>query len=253
MGKRLLVVDWDYFVPYRDRTPDGAITDEVFLWDWGHREAPLFINGLWSFRAAAFLRANRPLPDTSGLETTFWGRFQFRPTAKLFYCESNAMAASPAVSGQRIKWSDVVLYDAHHDSGYRERTFVDYIRTVHNGKFSCENWMLLYRAIGATLRVRYPAWRAWALDPVNGEPIPPIQVDRQVDDGQPDPEPFDRIVVCRSGAWTPPWLDEKFALFVTSAPVKTKIPLGEIAVRPFVMSDAEQIAAFLHRGKEIVT
>jgi hypothetical protein len=64
--------------------------------------------------------------------TGFWDRFTL-DTDVLLVADSNAYAGP-------LAWEDayeeVVVFDAHHDSGYRQ-TFADYLAT---GDFTCEDW-----------------------------------------------------------------------------------------------------------------
>ena len=243
----LLAVDWDSFFVNPWGEPDPAKRrKDWMMFDWGHKEAPFFIEHVWTGRASGFLTAGLPLPDLDGRQDTFWERFKISKGAKLFYADSNACAVNPRITGKVRNWDDVWLYDAHHDSGYqgrglneRERwTAVRHLLQV--GQWSCEDWMIVYAAMGAQLHVRYPQWRAWAMD---GEPEPMVEVDRQVDDGSTPDVTFDRVFVCRSGAWVPPWLnmDERFEAFVNAAPVKERIDVqpGGTTPREYSQEAAE--------------
>jgi len=194
----LLVIDWDYFFPSPGDDP---------LFDWGHSESSeIYHDVIWTARAAGLQSAGRALPMTTGQEHTFWQRFRISRSATVYIADSNVQACAPAVM-QRVR--HVWLYDAHHDSGYRGRADLRSLTRV--GEFTCENWTIAYWLKRATIHMRYPSWRSYALDL---EPEPPIDVDRQVDDGAPVPEMFSRIFICRSSAWVPPWLDTAFTTFV---------------------------------------
>lgn len=225
----LLVVDWDQFFPNPWGDPEYHGDDEL-LYDWGHRESPFFIDAIWSSRANGFLMNDVPLPALNGLQDTFWQRFTFAPDTQLFYGESNSQAVSMEITGnsRQRTFRQVWLYDAHHDSGYRGE---DPLTMARAGRWTCEDWMVLYAAIGGWLHMRYPTWRAWAL---KGEPKPIVPVDRKVDDGQPNPVVFNRIFVCRSSAWVPPWagMDEQFQAFIDAAPVKKRRCLNEDGLPP---------------------
>lgn len=219
--KRLLVVDWDYFFPNVERPEDGQYM-EFMLYDWGHQEGSnVMLNHIWISRAATFKRTGLPIPTTSGLETAFWSRFRFSNKAELFFAESNSRAASGEVErGIEAVW----LFDAHHDAGYKGQV----LDVLERGTVSCEDWMLAYR--NNELHVRYPKWRHYASEV---EPTPLINVDRQVDDEEPLPQLFHRVFVCRSGAWTPPWVDDKFIDFIAACPVQQRHNLDGIEAREF--------------------
>jgi len=229
----LLAVDFDSFFPNPLGSPDRNVND--MLYDWGHRENTFFIEMIWGARAQTFLLNGVPLPDLNGLEQSFWPRFRFTRNARLFYADSNACAVSRELTGRRRLWESVWLYDAHHDSGYKQNESA--YELLSAGAWACENWMVLYAGMGAELHVRYPQWRAWALD---AEPQPVVRVDRAVDDGSTPDVVFDRVFVCRSGAWVPPWhdIDARFEQFVACAPVRHKqdVQPGGVRRRDFDLS-----------------
>lgn len=217
----LLVIDWDYFFP----TPElgHADTQTALSFDWGHRESPFFVNDVWTLRAAEFLARDLPLPQVNVAWRTFWDRLRIAEDATLYYADSNVHALDQRImAGVDELW----LFDAHHDCGY-DRTIDRRLLVRRQATFTCENWMLAYARLGVDLHVRYPAWRSYAL---KVEPRPLIAVDRRVDTGAITPSGFttltgwpmlarfDRIYVCRSGAWVPPWADEAFDSFLQLAP-----------------------------------
>lgn len=196
----LLSVDWDYFVPSIDRE---------FVLGAAEGFSDDMIDALWDARAAHLLAAELPLPGTSGEEDSFWRRFRIAPDAPLFYADSHAQAAHPML---RRRYEAVWNFDAHHDAGY-EGQLDDVFRL---GWVGCANWMCYYYLRGAALHVRYPTWRGDAL----WRELPPLcPVEREIDDGGETAMIFDAVFVARSGALTPPWLDEIFRRFVEAAPV----------------------------------
>jgi hypothetical protein len=236
---KLLVVDWDFF--FMDKA--GSDDREALLYDWGHREAPFFIETLWPNRAEGFIGNNLPLPGTTGEEIGFWNRFRFDPHAKLYFAESNSRAINTTIVSATDYFTQVWLYDAHHDAGYRHNGQTVRKLTTE-GRWTCEDWMVLYSAIGAKLHVRYPTWKTWAFEM---EPKPMVRVDRKFDDGKPPaldrrPITFDRVFVCRSGAWVPSWLDANFKQFIDACPVQDRTCLdGELPRREFSLEE-------VHRG-----
>jgi hypothetical protein len=236
----ILSLDWDTF--FHDRANDP---EQWNLYDWGHCESRSFIEEAWEVRAAGFLSHDMPLPGTTGEEDDFWTRFRIKRTGKLVYCESHALMSMPRKTlGLRSVAGGVLwTYDAHHDLGYgnyrseaddQERT----LETEVGDRWNCENWGLLWYLGGAEIHVRYPTWR----DP-DDEVKPFVNVDIQVDavDNRPSVE-FDRVFVCRSGAWTPSWLDESFFAFVERAPIDCKINLDGVTPRTLDLTLAEHIA-----------
>lgn len=198
----LLVVDWDYFFP---TVPPK---DSPFLFDWGHSETnPLYYEIVWPFRAGDFKAHGLPLPPLSGDELTFWSRVSVAPEASLFLADSNSFAAHAQVrAGVRSVW----LFDAHHDSGYHKS-----LKQLFRAKtLSCEDWTFAYFGV-ADVHVRYPPWHKTAFQ---SDPAPTIPgIDRQTYRRREKLPRFDKVFVCRSPAWTPPWHDKAFDRFVADA------------------------------------
>nr|WP_071676983.1 hypothetical protein [Thermus brockianus] len=196
MRMRLLVVDFDYFFP----VPQDPGHPEAHLYAWGHFETPYYLQDVWEARAWAFLLRGLPLPQAQGWEG-FWERFRFAPEAQLFYADSNALAFHPRV---RAGVEEVVLFDAHHDAGYRSL----------GEEPACDDWMVFYARQGARLTLYYPPWRDPSL-----EPEPQVPVVRLLDPGGKVEGVFHRAFLCRSGAWVPSWVDPSFFAFLEAAPL----------------------------------
>lgn len=244
----LLVIDWDTF--FDDALEGGTYnkTDRApLLFDWSKGESPLYQEMLWPGRAAVFLSYRFALPGLTGQQIGFWDRFtgHIAPRAKLFYADSNALAASRKIVTQRSRFDDVWLFDAHHDAGYvKERERGHAVgKLIRGGSWDCGNWSVLYWVIGARLHARYPTWKTRVFD-LEVEPIVPV--DRQFDDGTlPLDVSFDRIFVCRSSGWVPPWNnhDQQFLDFVEAAPVTSKTCLQSVTPRAFDMAQVQAEAA----------
>lgn len=226
----LLSVDWDFFFPVPASGPDS------FLYDWGHQEAPFFITGpLWPIRASVFWQIGRDLPGLSGDQVGFWDRFRIADGATLYLAESHSAAAEGDV---RSGITHVSSFDAHHDLGYRDTD----LRAVVAGTVSCGAWALFYALSGADVRVRYPAWMSDPLDRDPLTPACPVPVDRATADPAETLPVFDRVFVCRSGAWVPPWHDDAFLAFVAACPVADTVDLdpGGFPLTPWPWQDAAQ-------------
>jgi hypothetical protein len=236
----MLSIDWDFFFEKLEDSSQPEFMKQWGLYDWGHKEAPFFINGpLWTVRAGAFIRHNIPLPMTTGDEETFWGGFKFAKNAKLHIAESHSSIGHLLSGGNNI-WS----YDAHHDMGY-EQIDNPYDHFDESGEVSCDNWALLSHLYGTNVHIRYPRWRHYAMEfePIGNQKAMDA-VDRQVDDGSIPNIEFDTVFLCRSGAWTPPWVDEQFFNFVDMSPVKKKnwLDKKEALERHWDIEQAEKIA-----------
>lgn len=212
--RRALVVDFDFFFHNVGMSLAPDRRPEWLLFDWCSTEIggvdkfadPYVGSQLWRSRALSFLSNDLPLPTAEGWQT-FWDRFPGLDQVPMVYCDSNQYSAPQwFLPGDGARWDRIDLYDAHHDSGYDDRPQVD-----------CGNWMAAHRTLGtADLRVHYPQWRP-AVD-YTGEKAPRIRVQRRIDDAAPVRVRYDRVMVCRSGAWVPSWCDPAFAEFIALYP-----------------------------------
>jgi hypothetical protein len=235
----LLSVDWDFFCPTSNEPGVSG------LYDWGHRDAgQLFLEYLWYPRAAAFKVNNVPLPDTSGEELTFWNRFRFKEGCKLYFADSHVCAYDEQV---RDSVFNVVNFDAHHDGGYNT-SIRDILKTQ---RVDCGSWMVAYHLQGCHVQTVYPKWKEWAM---KAEPKPAIpKMVRRVDGSKTMPANFmvfDRIFVCRSGGWSPSWLDDKFFKFLADCPIKDQIDIG-LTPRTFDQKQYEEHVAQLSDFRKI--
>lgn len=215
----LLVVDFDFFFPNR-----SFDVQQWQLWDWAHNEKyPHEFQNLilWPTRAASFISHGMDLPGLSGEEETFWDRFRFRKHVDLFYADSNMFAIEPQVY-RNI--DSVWLFDAHHDAGYHR----DANHIVASQRVDCGEWMVMYDALGADLHVRYPQWVR--LDHESDDEFldtqhPKVELDQRIDDPAEEFPRFDRIFLCRSGSWVPPWVEDAFWDLLDRAPVQRRVNL----------------------------
>lgn len=234
-GLRLLSVDFDAFFPTGETRKD-----EWQLWDWGGHDEdfPWYLStSIWATRAATFTQANKPLPKTDGKEREFWPRVTFQPHAQLYFADTHALGAHEEVM-QGV--TEVVNYDAHHDCGYKPlKAYASRTRL----RYDCGSWLLPYALVNkAKVRVIYPAWKPHAM---TKEPDPVIPAERVVDPGGPIEGAFDRVFVCRSGAWVPPWVEDAFWEFLDACPLATRTDLQGIEPRTWGEAELAQVKAEL--------
>lgn len=213
----------------------------------GHRDGGnIFLNELWYSRALGFALNELPLPDTTGLEEKFWERFKFSKNTTLYYADSHARIYNEEIY-KNI--SETYSFDAHHDCGYsnpnnevERKEHLQHWLAV--GQVSCQDWAIAYELIhNIRVKVFYPKWKVkdFKCKPAKLEVNPIIPIEMFEDDEKPViNKKFDRIFLCRSGGWTPSWLDAKFDKFVESCPVKTKISLDGLKNRDFSQERMER-------------
>lgn len=232
----LLAIDWDFF--FRNPLEAGDPSDkEYYLFDWGHRESPFFIEMIWPTRSIGFLKHDLPLPTVNDQWRDFLYRFTFAEDVQSFVSESN-MEAGLLTDPSGNPFESVWLFDAHHDSGYSITTLEEFRARQ---TFSCEDWMLSHALDGAELHVRFPQWKK------NWTDEKPSVTDYEFDLGQDYGADFTDIVfdtvhLCRSGAWVPPWEDAKFFEFASMLPGDTEeIGTYELKPREYRHEDAEEL------------
>jgi hypothetical protein len=193
--RAMLTVDWDFFVPL-----------DPLIHDFGHVENLLFLNWVWGTRT-------RWIEDivTSGEERAFWRQIQKRNdirTNKVVVSDSHIHGYDVGNAGQHIT-DTIVIVDAHHDT-WPYKTDDDQIN------YDCGSWLRLWLDSAPNRRA------IW---------IPPDHVKEHYDKEMVEPAVrkkitvlgslddlegyrFETVHICRSGCWTPPWLDHRFKSFV---------------------------------------
>jgi len=89
-------------------------------------------------------------------------------------------------------------------------------RSTWPSPMDCSNWGVVGREfcrIGR-LDLVYPAWRKNSEeDFVKGKLYHPTTISYEL----PALSDYDKVFICRSGAWTPPWFDDQFEEFVAGS------------------------------------
>jgi len=229
-------VDWDYFVP------------EEIEWDLGHCETPFHLSHVWMLRAALESKMR-----TSGEEAGFWARVFKRlplaPSCRAAVSESHISAWSILNTMPHIKL--VVLFDAHHDCWPR------------HGKalVTCSDWLRVWLEADRSRRAIWvhPSWiadRDGLLFPLpKGKLREQIKVYSALPPKARLRAEAHALHICRSGCWTPPWLDESFAAFVAGVRLQHRIYLSpEVQVDPlharWSAADRQQARAFSEQFSE---
>lgn len=193
--KTLLTVDWDAFVPV------GHAGDDM-RWDISHAETKFHLNALWQTRGG-LMELMKVDPD---LAQPFWpamGRL-FQDLPRFTLVSDSHMYA--------YNWLDdiqtVVLVDAHHDCWSGQAGAVD-----------CSNWARRWLDRNPKRHMHWlvPGWvdtelyeSDWVRFKQNQVSIHILDDVLHAQDIEGLPKRVDRVHVCRSGCWTPPWLDQAF-------------------------------------------
>lgn len=192
-----------------------SFVPEKAKWDIGHQENLLGLDMLWAHRYHL-----RDKMKTSGEETDFWrhiyNNLKFHRDIVPFLSDSHAYGYRAAQG-----CDGVLLFDAHHDC-WKPRA-----KTGHGDleeddtQIYCDNWLRAWLEMVPTRWAVwvYPEHSTWQRLEV------PEDLREQVtsmswntfknDQGLvPRHETIGAIHICRSGCWTPPWLDKDFIDFI---------------------------------------
>ena len=196
----MLTIDWDYFVP------------EDPIHDFGHMENLFFLDQIWWFRVQYIDNIK-----TSGEELVFWNRLREKnifPIDQVWVSDSHLPAYDIA---DLYNIDTIVSVDAHHDVW-------DLKETEKGCEVDCGSWARYW------LHSEFGRELLWVPSPT-GTDDPETKPDgfAKIDLGDLSGWEFPVVHICRSGCWTPPWLDQKFIDFVGSGKfgkVITKFPNG---------------------------
>jgi len=200
MEKCLLSIDWDYFIYTQN--------------DWGsYTENNRSLIDFWYKR---YLRAKARREDIqkafrlAAELNEFWTKikqcFKFVNNIKTYVSDSHAL------SYQIAKENDcrtVYLFDSHADLGYGGLSALNF-------EVNCSNWLGKLLKEGQ-IKEAYIFYSPYTTEkPDYFKPLNSIYNIRYCVFNDLDGEGIavSAIHICRSGAWTPPWLDEKFDQFI---------------------------------------
>lgn len=266
-----LSIDWDFFVRCLGE------------WDWSHKETPFFMGSeMWTIRLAPYLSQNMDL--MAEMEPDKWARpkpsdfwsvlkglgYDFDYLDTFVVAESHSAAAP--LFYENVTWTGgtpdyIINFDAHHDLGYCEWKRLN--EMIEEGTCTCDMWLcaLLEWLPGVKVRVVYPDWLREETSIKRQrkhieERLPQYMLDKvelgffENKDGSVGDvvrKPGETIevttlMICRSGAWTPPWLDEQFVDFVRGAEHEFVVEAQEfqeddpvLSPRNFSFKEAEKL------------
>ncbi len=228
MERCLLSVDWDYFV-YTNKN------------NWGsYLESKRSLLDLWYKRFIQEKAMGRDIRKSFHLSSemnTFWEsikkHFQFTDEVKVHVSDSHALSYDIAIESD---CKTVCLFDSHADLGYGGISSLNF-------EVNCSNWLGKLLKEGhvkeavifySTHTKEKPEFFKQMNSIFNIKYCNLDDLDKEYKVGA--------IHICRSGAWTPPWLDMKFARFVEALGIpyeKTDCP--ERKWDPDNISFADQI------------
>ena len=200
----LISVDWDFFVPLISKRDN-------LHFDFGFGENLFFLTDIWKLRATD--------PATHEIECLdykdFWSKL------KINYGE-RAVSDSHLYVFELARYlhdsgliDELVLVDAHHD------IFLSGEENLEEKQISvsCGNWVFWLLSNCPLLEIHF-LQADWAKPyfPFTDqlEQYPSLEERfHLITSAELTKFSFDHVHVCRSGCWTPPWLDKDFKSFIT--------------------------------------
>lgn len=208
MDRCLLSIDWDYFIR----------TQKEF---WGsYIENTKNIINMWYQRYIKAKSKGKDLKKCFQLSDTssFWKKikdyFIITEETKAYVSDSHALSYEIA---KRHKCRVVYLFDAHADLGYGGPSSLNF-------EVNCANWLgkLLKENLIDEANIIYSPFTEEK--PEDFKAINDVFNVNYLDFGDIGQKVKVMAVhICRSGAWTPPWLDRDFFRFINDSGMKYEI------------------------------
>ncbi|NLM12879.1 MAG: arginase [Epulopiscium sp.] len=208
MKNCLLSIDWDYFIYPRE--------------SWGiYFENSKSLMDLWYKRYIQAKARGEDIYKAFWLflePKTFWNKikkcFKFTKNIKTYVSDSHVLSYELA---KENNCEAVYLFDAHSDLGYGGFSSLNF-------EVNCSNWLgkLLKDKLIKEANIFYSPYTSEK--PEDFKPMNDHYNIRYWDLNH-----FDQCImvsvihICRSGAWTPPWLDNKFIQFIDSLKIPYEI------------------------------
>lgn len=209
MKNCLLSVDWDYFIYTESENWGSFIENERNI-----------IN-LWYKRYIQSKMQGKDIQKLFRLSSktdSFWNmvkkKFYWNDDTKLYVSDSHSLSYNIALKNG---CTSVFLFDAHADLGYGGLVSLNF-------ELNCADWLgkLLKDGVVSEAYIIYSPFTSETPEDfkqINNR----FNVKYVTFDALMTGIEVSAIHVCRSGAWTPPWLDGKFMEFVRRAglPIET--------------------------------
>lgn len=206
----ILSIDWDYFC------------NENPLWDLGHRENQMFLNFMWQTRGCLAGEMK-----TSGQEVGFWSRIReiVDPQSYEIHVSESHLSAYRLVEREE---GPLILVDAHHDC------WPFALRGKDKWLMECSNWVSAWIRIGKTYGVERQVF--WVAPSKEAASLYEGKIQKEVRKNVLTTtmdelartlsffvkQKVNIIHACRSGCWTPPWLDKSWLAFLKASQLEIK-------------------------------
>lgn len=199
MKINLLSVDWDYFIKVRPEWCGSYIeNNRCIINTWYKRYIEENIRGV-------DLEKEIKVNDFA---FNFWdfirSKYDFDNNLKIFVSDSHKFSYNIA---EKYECNQVFLFDAHSDLGYGGLSSLEF-------ELNCANWLgkLFKNKIIDKANIIYSPYTLE--EQKDFEELNKIYNIKYLKLNQIEKEKISVIHICRSGAWSPPWLDKDFYNFL---------------------------------------
>ena len=195
-----LSIDFDFFIR------------EKAIWDFGHRENSLFLNGIWDIRYSQIDLVREtdiktfadfePYQIMSKLEEK---GLKITKNTEFFLCESH-LGIVTAFRGNNADM--LISMDAHHDMfGGAIEPCIE----IDGSKIDCGSWLNFFtdKKYYKKVLIVYPKWKD-----INDD-LGKLKIPHKIVKWDKLPKndyEVKRVFLCRSGCWVPPHHDKDFSL-----------------------------------------
>lgn len=206
----LLSIDWDYFISMKNMPIESMLENKKTINDWWYKR---FLQG--KSRGEDLYKHYQLSKEVY----QFWEQveeyFEIDDDIKVYVSESHRLSYDLA---KTFNCHEVYLFDAHSDLGYGGLSSLEF-------EVNCANWLghLLKDHQINQAHILYspytkekPEWFNQINHQFNVEYLSSWKQLK-------NKSKISVIHICRSGAWTPPWFDDKFFQFIRKLKMPYKI------------------------------
>lgn len=209
MENILLSIDWDYFIPIKKEWCGSYIENKKNLMSIWYKR--YFKNKMFGIDISKTVTLGK---EYKNFLDKIRKIFIFDNNLKIYVSESHKLSYDIA---KESKCTQVFSFDAHSDLGYGGLSSLNF-------EINCANWLgkLLKNKIITTANIIYSPYTHEFKDEfkeINDSfNVNYLKLDKIINKIH-----VSAIHICRSGAWTPPWLDFKFNSLINNLGYPYKI------------------------------
>ncbi|MCH3963131.1 MAG: arginase [Clostridium sp.] len=207
MSKTLLSIDWDYFIPIKESWSGSYIENKrniMLIWYKRYFESKRHGNNIE--------KSIRVGNELYRFICNMRKYFKLRKNIKMYVSDSHKFSYDIALKN---KCESVINVDAHSDLGYGGIKSLEF-------EVNCANWLgkLLKNNIIKSANIIYSPYTMEykeEFSEINNKFNVNYTQLEHISDMK-----IEAIHICRSGSWTPPWLDDFFNKFIHSFSIPYK-------------------------------